>query len=170
MRAYRMRVFPIIEDDDEVEWGVEFPDLPGCVGGGDTVEEAIAMAKDAQKAWIGAALDSGEMLPTPTTPETSDYSGKFTLRLPKTLHRSLALRAEDEGVSINQLILYLISCGINEETASSREIHVPAENTDESCVVMWLWRSFERSSHISQRIIDSVQSGRRQQLWEKPQV
>ena len=27
-----------------VEWAAEFPDLPGCVGAGDTVEEAVAMA------------------------------------------------------------------------------------------------------------------------------
>jgi predicted RNase H-like HicB family nuclease len=48
-KAYRMRVFPIDDDVNEVEWVAELPDLPGCVGAGDTPEEAVRMAIDAKK-------------------------------------------------------------------------------------------------------------------------
>ena len=41
-----MKMYPIHFDDGRTEWCVEYPDLKGCVGGGDTVEEAI---KDAEK-------------------------------------------------------------------------------------------------------------------------
>jgi predicted HicB family RNase H-like nuclease len=38
-----------------------------------------------------------------------DYSGKFVLRLPKSLHRRLAQQAEQEGVSLNQYAVSLLS-------------------------------------------------------------
>lgn len=118
-----MRVYPIDGDTDEVEWAAEFPDLPGCVGAGDTVEEAVAMATDAKKAWLVAALEDGRSIPVPSSLYESEYSGKFTLRIPKTLHRELALQAEEEGVSLNQLILYLISKGISGgQVSAAREI------------------------------------------------
>jgi hypothetical protein len=34
---------------------------------------------------------------------------RLTLRLPETLHRTLAQQAQDEGVSLNQLIVYLLT-------------------------------------------------------------
>lgn len=138
--AYRMRVYPIDADTDEMEWVAEFPDLPGCVGAGKTPEEAVAMAIDAKKAWIEVAQEDGMEIPEPTNPYDSDYSGKFTLRLPKTLHKELVLRAEDEGVSLNQYILYLISKGLNKETSAAKEMNnqsyavfmIEAENAAES--------------------------------------
>lgn len=120
-KFYRMRVYPIDTDANTVEWVAEFPDLPGCVGAGDTAEEAVSMAEDAQKAWIEVAREDGKSIPEPINLYDSDYSGKFTLRLPKTLHRELALQAEDEGVSLNQYILYLISKGLNQETSATKE-------------------------------------------------
>lgn len=111
-KSYRMRVYPIDESSGEPEWVVKFPDLPGCIGVGDTVEEAIAMALDAKQAWIESALEDGETIPEPSDLYETDFSGKFTFRIPKTLHRQLALRAEEEGVNLNQLIIYLISKGL----------------------------------------------------------
>ncbi|HAJ33557.1 MAG TPA: toxin-antitoxin system HicB family antitoxin [Candidatus Atribacteria bacterium] len=119
-KLYRMRVYPIETDANTVEWVAEYPDLPGCIGAGDTAEEAVAMAIDAKKAWIEIALKDGENVPEPTNLYTSDYSGKFTLRLPKTLHRELTIQAEDEGVSLNQYILYLITKGLNKEEVKTR--------------------------------------------------
>ena len=48
-------------------------------------------------------------LPIPI-PETADkYSGKFIVRLPKSLHQRLVIEAEKEGVSLNQLALYKLA-------------------------------------------------------------
>lgn len=48
-------------------------------------------------------------LPIPI-PETADkYSGKFIVRLPKSLHQRLVIEAEKEGVSLNQLALYKVA-------------------------------------------------------------
>lgn len=79
-KLYRMHVYPIDADSDEIEWVAEFPDLPGCVGAGETAEEAVTMAIDAKKAWIKAAQENGRNIPEPINPYESDYSGKFTFR------------------------------------------------------------------------------------------
>ncbi|WP_323991493.1 type II toxin-antitoxin system HicB family antitoxin [Nguyenibacter sp. L1] len=44
-----------------------FPDLPGCVSAGDTLNEALANAADAAAGWIDATLDAGDAVPSPRT-------------------------------------------------------------------------------------------------------
>ena len=46
--SYRME---IVEDKDEGGFVVSYPDLPGCITCGETVEQAVANAQDAKKAW-----------------------------------------------------------------------------------------------------------------------
>ena len=38
-----------------------------------------------------------------------DYSGQFKLRIPRSLHRSLAEHSKREGISMNQYCVYLLS-------------------------------------------------------------
>ena len=57
--------------------------------------------------WIETKLENGFEVPKPL--EENNYSGKFVLRIPKTLHKKLALAAEKEGVSFNQYALYKLS-------------------------------------------------------------
>ena len=80
-------------------------DLPGCVTQGETAEEAAAMMEDARQAWLTDAFASGDAIPLPK----SDYSGKFVVRTPKSLHGQLAAQAEAEGVSLNSYIISLLS-------------------------------------------------------------
>ena len=86
---------------------VSFPDLPGCITSGETVEGAVANAMDAKKAWLEAALEEGIVIHEPDSIE--DYSGQFKLRIPKSLHRLLAEHSQKEGISMNQYCLYLLS-------------------------------------------------------------
>ena len=53
---YRME---IVEDTDEGGFVVSYPDLPGCITCGETVESAVANALEAKKVWIEAALEDG---------------------------------------------------------------------------------------------------------------
>ena len=96
---YRME---IIEDKDEGGFVVSFPELPGCITCGETVESAVANALDAKKAWLEAAMED-----EPDSLE--DYSGQFKLRIPRSLHRSLAEHSKKEGISMNQYCVYLLS-------------------------------------------------------------
>ena len=49
----------IVEDKEEGGFIVSFPDLPGCITCGETVESAVANAMDAKKAWLEVALEEG---------------------------------------------------------------------------------------------------------------
>ena len=51
---YRMEV---VEDKEEGGYVASYPDLPGCITCGETVEGVVANALDAKKAWIEAALE-----------------------------------------------------------------------------------------------------------------
>ena len=97
----------IVEDIEEGGFVVSFPDLPGCITCGETVESAVANAMDAKKAWLEAALQEGVAIHEPDSIE--DYSGQFKLRIPKSLHRLLAEHSKKEGISMNQYCLYLLS-------------------------------------------------------------
>lgn len=50
---------------------VTFPDLLGCMSDGETMEEAIANAMDAEHSWIETAREFGDAIPGP-----GRYSGK----------------------------------------------------------------------------------------------
>ena len=71
------------------------------------IEEAVKNAEDAKKAWIEAALEDGVEIHEPDSLE--DYSGQFKLRIPRSLHRSLAEHSQREGISMNQYCVYLLS-------------------------------------------------------------
>ena len=101
---YRME---IVEDKDESGFVVSFPELPGCITCGETVESAVANALDAKKAWLEAAVEDGIEIHEPDSLE--DYSGQFKLRIPRSLHRSLAEHSKREGISMNQYCVYLLS-------------------------------------------------------------
>ena len=101
---YRME---IVEDRDEGGYVVSFPELPGCITCGETVESAVANAEDAKREWITSALEDGITIREPD--DLENYSGQFKLRIPKSLHRSLTEHARREGISMNQYCVYLLS-------------------------------------------------------------
>ena len=101
---YRMEIVP---DPNEGGFVVSFPDLFGCLSCGDTIEEAIANANDAKRAWLEAAIEDGLDIAEPDT--IDNHSGQFKLRIPKSLHKSLAEHSKREGISMNQYCLYLLA-------------------------------------------------------------
>lgn len=103
---YRMEV---VEDKAEGGFTLYCPELQGCLTCADTLEEGFRMLEDAKRAWLTACLEEGQPIPEPVPLE--DYSGQFKLRLPKSLHRHLARRSHEEGVSMNQYCVYLLSKG-----------------------------------------------------------
>lgn len=85
----------------------EFPDLPGCMADGKTVEEALHEAEDALKAWFATAKEFDDPIPVPSS--ITQYSGQWRIRLSKSLHAALALRAKVEGVSLNMLTATMLA-------------------------------------------------------------
>jgi len=101
----------VIEDKEEGGYALHCPELTGCITCAETLEQGLAMLEDAKKCWFAACLEDGIPIPEPLN--TNEYSGQFKLRLPKSLHRTLAERSRQEGISMNQYCLYLLSNGAN---------------------------------------------------------
>lgn len=101
---YRME---IVEDKEEGGFVIAYPDLPGCITCGESIEQAVENAKDAKRAWLEASIEDGIEIFEPDSLE--EYSGQFKLRIPKSLHRALAEHSKREGISMNQYCLYLLS-------------------------------------------------------------
>ncbi len=89
---------------------IDFPDLPGCMTQIEHLDEVAPMAAEIKELWIETEYDHGHDIPLPTYPE--EYSGKFNVRLPRSLHRQLAEAAEADGVSLNQYVVMLLTRGV----------------------------------------------------------
>jgi antitoxin HicB len=85
-------------------------DLPGCRAWVDNLEDLWPAVKRAKRAWIEDTLAREERVPEPGEGEKNlSYSGRILLRMPKSLHRDLASRAHQEGVSLNQFIVITLA-------------------------------------------------------------
>ena len=96
----------LIKNEDGT-WFARIVEFPGCMTEGETAEGALENLDDAMAAWVEVKIEDGDHIPVPLT--TDQYSGKFLMRVPKTLHRELARRADLEGVSLNQFALSALS-------------------------------------------------------------
>jgi antitoxin HicB len=100
---------------------VEIPELPGCIADGETIEEAFAEAKSAIESWIHTAKEFGDPIPNPSIDKR--YSGQWRLRVPKSLHAALALRAKQEGVSLNLLTATILAEGLEHKWHQHKSCH-----------------------------------------------
>lgn len=82
-------------------------ELDECQSTGNTLDELYDSLNEAMEGYLQVKLENN--LPIPIPEDVEDYSGKFVVRIPKTLHKRLAVQAVREGVSLNQLALYKLS-------------------------------------------------------------
>jgi antitoxin HicB len=124
----------VIRDDDDENpgWVARVIELPGCITQGDTFEELGEMIEDAMRGWIGVALEDGIPVPEPKPDE--DYSGKFVVRVPRSLHRQLAEAAEREGVSLNQFINVALGIAVGRTNTSTSVIYPAGERQPQMAV------------------------------------
>jgi predicted HicB family RNase H-like nuclease len=95
---YTYRVTWSAEDGEHVGLCVEFPSLSWLAA---TPEEALAGIRRMVQGVVGDMKASGEPLPAPLAEKR--YSGAFRVRIPPQVHRSLALEAAEQGISLNRL-------------------------------------------------------------------
>jgi predicted RNase H-like HicB family nuclease len=69
----------LIHKDDSSDYGVSFPDLPGCVSAGSSIDEAVANAKEALSLHIEGMLEDGEEIPTPTDADEIDRENSLLI-------------------------------------------------------------------------------------------
>ena len=61
---YRLEMVP---DTEEGGFAARYPELPGCITCGDTLEENALNAEDAKRVWLEAAIEDGSAIPIPTS-------------------------------------------------------------------------------------------------------
>src|ERR1700679_3809151 len=98
---------------------VEYPDIPGCMSDGETVEEAIGNAREALRDCIEVFRESGRKLPKPSV-----EAAQWRQRLPRTLYLKLTKQAESEGVSINSLVTAIIAEAIGAKRAERSRVRI----------------------------------------------
>jgi predicted RNase H-like HicB family nuclease len=118
--------FNVLADPDG-GYVVVFPDLPGCMTQVETLDELSHMVEDARTGWIETEYELGHDIPLPSQP--MEYSGKFNVRLPRSLHRSLAEAAEREGVSLNQYVATILARG-DAQARVERQLQEVADKLD----------------------------------------
>lgn len=102
LHAFDVRPLP---EEDGGGYLVTFPNLPGCMADGESIAEAIREAADAEASWLATRQEL----------KLPEASGRFVLRLPKSLHARLSARARQEGVSMNTLAVAFLAEGMVEK-------------------------------------------------------
>jgi predicted HicB family RNase H-like nuclease len=87
------------EDQEHVGLCAEFPSLSWLEK---TPEKALAGIRKLVRETVADLKKSKEPVPDPMS--TRAYSGKFLVRVPPEVHRSLAIKAAESGVSLNRLV------------------------------------------------------------------
>lgn len=95
---YTYRVTWSEEDGEHVGLCAEFPSLSWLAT---TPEDALAGIRRTVRQVVNDLLASGELVPTPLA--VKHYSGEFRVRIPPEVHRALAMKAAEQGVSLNRL-------------------------------------------------------------------
>lgn len=60
----------LIHKEAESDFGISFPDFPGCVSAGSTLDEALAMGREALEGHIEVMAEAGEPIPEPSDIDT----------------------------------------------------------------------------------------------------
>jgi predicted RNase H-like HicB family nuclease len=107
----------LIRKDGDSDFGVDFPDFPGCISAGDTIEEARWMAQEALELHVRGMQEDGESLPEPTgldavmadpdnadtvaflatVPQPAKRSVRVNITLPERLLRRIDARAANRS-------------------------------------------------------------------------
>lgn len=100
---YRYELF---RDEEDGGFFATHPELSGCAAQGETAEEAIVNLDVARRLWIETRVKDGLPIPEPVSEEPS---GRFLVRMPSWLHADLTREAQRQGVSLNSLLVSVLS-------------------------------------------------------------
>lgn len=104
-------------NEDDGSYTITYPDLPGCISEGKSLENALYMAQDALRVWLGYLLDQGEALPEATpSPAIEVDPGEFVnlvraeVRDNKAVRRTVSIpkwmddRVSAAGISLSRVL------------------------------------------------------------------
>ena len=92
---------------EDAGWIAVAPELPGCSAFGKTSERALKELDTAIELWLKTAKSKKWSTPKPLA--SREPAGKILLRLPRELHKDYLSLAMEDGVSLNQYMLYVLA-------------------------------------------------------------
>jgi len=123
----------LIHKDSDSDFGISFPDFPGCVSAGSTIAEARIMGAEALAFHIEGMLDDGEAIPPPSSLDTlmeirenrdavavlidieqRDRAIRVNITVPESDLRVIDNYARDHGLSRSGLLLKAAKLAIDE--------------------------------------------------------
>ena len=100
IKKYQYRINWSEQDNTYIAYSLE---LPSILAHGNTQEKALSSVKEAILITLQWMREENEMIPEPLA--LQNYSGRFSLRVGKEKHQELAIKAAENGLSLNQYIL-----------------------------------------------------------------
>lgn len=107
----------IVVPESDGSFRAEIIEFPGCIAVGDTESKALSRLRDVAESWLESTIARKQRVPEPI--ESTGYSGKLVVRLPKSLHRKAAQQAARDGVSLNQFIVSSVAEQVGLQSVSS---------------------------------------------------
>ena len=103
-----------------IQWKASVEELSGCLAEGDTPDQALARLRTAMESWLKSAIAEQREVPLPGKKQASSrsadsYSGRFLVRMPKSLHAELASAAERQQVSLNRFVTDVLSSAVEQD-------------------------------------------------------
>lgn len=100
----------IVHKEAKSDFGVSFPDFPGCITAGQTIDEAKDMAQDALILHIHGILEDGEQMPTPSKledimadPDYSDATAYLVVSVPEAKPRTVRVNITMPEMTLKQI-------------------------------------------------------------------
>lgn len=125
----------IVHKDPESDFGVSFPDFPGCITAGSNIDEAKDMAQDALALHIQGMLEDGERLPAPSKleeimadPDFADAAAFLVVGVPDTKPRTIRVNITVPEMTLKQIDMAAKKSGMSR----SSFLVQAAKNTIES--------------------------------------
>ena len=119
METIKMKYPIALHKDESSDYGVTFPDIPGCFSAGSSIEEAVAMAQEAAECHIEGLLLDAEPVPVPSAIEVHkdipDYTDCIWALIDLDLSK-LSLKSKRINITLPERLLntidhYVRKCG-----------------------------------------------------------
>jgi predicted RNase H-like HicB family nuclease len=109
--------FNVAWSDSDGEYVATSAEFPGLSGLGATAEAAMGELRTAMEVAVVALLEDGD--PIPSAQHLDEHSGQFRLRIARSQHALLVIRAQREGISLNALIQTYVAAGLAADNTAS---------------------------------------------------
>ena len=100
----------IVHKDPKSDFGVSFPDFPGCITAGINIDEAKDMAQEALALHIQGMFEDGESLPTPSKleeimadPDFADAAAYLVVDVPDAKPRTVRVNITVPEITLKQI-------------------------------------------------------------------